>query len=431
MFSLQIASLYIFFQRYWNSSSRKNLATLAKKIGVIDRKYNYCLAGFCNRETLLENINFSDDFRVRLLDKDSYSNGTVSLKSYGVKLLFLPSQLKRFESGLHRLVPDQVSFLRMDSDALVIDILKPNSVLEYRVSKNNIFIPRVNLLIFWNAISFLAIAAIAFIFVKNQVRSIKLLKDFANDFSYLEKENINFKPTGAREIREVGWAFLNVVRKMRNLMNARTTMLAQISHDLRTPLTRMKLQLEFMNDEEIAVPLRQDLEEMEKMINEYLLFAQGIVEGSHSLVDIRQFFSSIVDDYRRSNYKNIFLKFDMGGVDKVFLKIDSFRRSVNNIVNNSLKYRQKKIEISVRTNDSSLIIMIDDDGRGLEKDLLRKVRRPFYSTGKDSDGNNFGLGLSVVQHVVDMHRGKVYFGKSRTLGGLSVTMTIPILKKSE
>jgi two-component system osmolarity sensor histidine kinase EnvZ len=307
---------------------------------------------------------------------------------------------------------------------------KSEGVLEYRINKSSILIPRVNLLIFWNAISFLVIAAIAFVFVKNQIRSIELLKSFANDFSYLEKDNSSFKPTGAKEIREVGWAFLNVVRKMRNLMNARTTMLAQISHDLRTPLTRIKLQIEFINDEDIVIPLRQDLEEMERMINEYLLFSRGIVEGNYNLTDIRQFFSGIVDDYRRSDYRNIFINFDLRGGDKVFLKVDSFRRCINNILNNSIRYRRKVIDISVKTNDSSLVVVVDDDGSGLEKDALKKIRKPFYSTEGDGDGN-FGLGLSVVQHVVDMHRGKVYFGRAKTLGGMSVSMTIPLLKKPE
>ncbi|MDR3079130.1 MAG: hypothetical protein LBU15_03760 [Rickettsiales bacterium] len=423
MFLLQIASLYIFFQRYWNRSARKNLAELAKKIKTLDNKYDACLANSCDRRVLLENINFSRDLRVRLLDRKHYGETVTSRSDF-------PGQLRQFGSDLRRLVSDPLGFLGADADLFAVGILKPDALVEYEVARSSIFVPKVHLLVFWNVISFLAIAAIAFVFVKNQVRSIGLLKDFVNDFSYLEKDNSNFKPTGAREIREVGWAFLNVVRKMRNLMNARTTMLAQISHDLRTPLTRMKLQLEFINDESVALPLGQDLEEMEKMIEEYLLFARGIVEGNYSLVDIRQFFNGIVDDYRRSSYGDIFLNFDLTDADRVFLKADSFRRCINNLINNSLRYRRRRIDVSVRTNSSNLTIAIEDDGRGLEKDLLGRVRKPFQGKGNYQEGGNFGLGLSVVQHVVDMHRGRVYFSKSRTLGGLAVNITIPILRKN-
>ncbi|GHU28313.1 two-component sensor histidine kinase [Bacilli bacterium] len=429
MFLLQMASLYIFFQRYWDKALRKNVASLVRKIEIINGKYDDCVKNSCDKGVFIDNVNYSDDFKIKLLS-ENYPNqkNVFNLADHGLTFLFNP--VKQFEIDLHKSISDQINFSRTSSSNLTINISKPDGVLGYEIGKNSILIPKVSLMIFWNAVSFLIIISITFIFIKNQVKSIKLLKDFVNDFSYLEKDNINFKPTGAKEIREVGWAFLNVVEKMKNLVNARTTMLAQISHDLKTPLTRIKLQAEFINDVEIAAFLKQDLEEMEKMINEYLLFARGKIEGNYSPVDIRQFFYNIIDDYKRSNYGNIFVNFDLNGwKTKVYLKVDSFKRCINNLINNSLRYRREEIIINIKLTNYSLTVSIEDDGKGIGKDLLKKIKRPFYRTNDNGDDGNFGLGLSVVQHVVDMHRGKLYFDASKTLGGLNVTMVIPLVKR--
>ncbi|MDR2077721.1 MAG: hypothetical protein LBP39_02005 [Rickettsiales bacterium] len=424
MFLLQVASIYIFFRRYGVRNMKKNIDALVKKIETINIKYDYCVRHFCDQKLFFDSVNLSSDFRVELL------NGRQSTESIfdSREPIFLSSPIKQFRTNLRKLISDRMDVTGIGDDTFRVRIIKPTGTLEYEINKNIIFIPKMNLMIFWNSISFIVIAGITFIFIKKQVKSIELLKNFANDFSYLEKDNIDFKPTGAKEVREVGLAFLNVVRKMKSLINARTTMLAQISHDLRTPLTRIKLQAEFIGDEEISTPLKQDLEEMEKMIGEYLLFARGEIEGNYCLTDLRQFFNNIIDDYRRSNYENIFINFDLNNGGKAYLKIDSFKRCMNNIINNSLRHRRKKININVKTTSAELIIETEDDGKGLAKDLAKKIKRPFYRA-KDSDENNFGLGLSVVQHVVEMHQGKVYFEKSKTLGGLAVNINIPLVRK--
>lgn len=427
MFLLQVASIYIFFRRYGNRTMRRNIETLVKKIETVNLKYDRCVKYACDQKLFFDSVNLSGDFRIELLNKN-YQNRE-NIFDIGIhRMIFFSNPVEQFIIDLRRTISDHMDFFGIGDDRFKVRIVKPTGTLEYEISKGAISIPKVSLMIFWNAISFIVIAGTAFIFMKKQVKSIELLKNFANDFSYLEKDNVDFKPTGAKEVREVGLAFLNVVRKMRSLINARTTMLAQISHDLRTPLTRIKLQAEFIGDEEIATPLKQDLEEMEKMIGEYLLFARGEIEGNYCLTDLKQFFSNIVDDYRRSNYDNIFLNFDLAGGGKAYLKIDSFKRCMNNIINNSLRYRHKKINILVKTTNYGLVIEVEDDGKGLAKDLVKKIKKPFYRT-KDSDENNFGLGLSVVQHVVEMHRGRVYFEKSKTLGGLVVKINIPLVRK--
>lgn len=424
MFLLQMTSLYIFFERYWDRTTRNNIATLLREIKIVSDKYDKCIRIGCDKNILLENINVFDKIDIRLKENSNIYGSSIYSKKYRKILVFRPTNY--LKSELYNSNIGKFN-LKNTGDYYIINLFKEDSVLEFTVKKSSLIVSKVNLIIFWNMISFLIIGYIAFLFIRNQVKSIEKLKDFANDFSYLEKDNTSFKPTGADEIREVGFAFLNVMKKLKNLINARTTMLAQISHDLRTPLTRMKLQAEFIDDEETAKFFRQDMEEMEKMINEYLLFAKGDIDGSCNFVNIKTFFNSIISDYRRSKYKNINIDYNLK-MEDIYIKEDSFRRCINNIINNSLRYRNQQTNIFVKTSNNNLIVEIEDDGGGLPKSMFKKIKKPFFGT-KNRNSNNIGLGLSIVQHVVDMHGGKVYFTNSKKIGGLSVNIIIPIIKK--
>lgn len=421
MFLLQLSSFYIFSQRYWDRMSRNNIDNLVREIAEIREKYRKCLAPECSRHKLLLNINLSNRIEVNITDNLSLEENMLEFKNYKKYIIFRPA--KYLKSKLKDYNLPIVNFVN-NTDNYRIFLKEGEDILEFNIGKSYLIISRISLMVFWNVLAFILIAIIAYFFVKNQVKSIKILKDFANDFSYLEKDNVYFKPTGADEIREVGFAFLNLVKKIKGLINSRTTMLAQISHDLRTPVTRMKLQTEFVDDKEMADFFRQDLDEMEKMINEYLSFAKGEIIGNRELVDITEFFDGIVFDYKRSGYKNIDISYKTDS-EYIYIKSDLFKRCINNLINNSLRYRVSRIHLDVETSQKQLVVKVEDDGIGLTTDLLKKVRKPYYSSKKE----NIGLGLSIVQHIVDMHNGKVYFTKSKKLGGLCVILIIPIKNK--
>lgn len=423
MFLLQLSSFYIFAQRYWDRMSRNNIDNLVKEIVDIEKKYKKCLPPKCNKHKLLLNINLSKRIEVNTINNDYIKEKELlNLKNYKKYIIFRPtaylkSKLKEFDLSI-------IDF-ENESGNYKIFIKEEDNILEFNVEKNYIIVSKINLMIFWNTLAFILIGILAYLFVRNQVKSIEILKNFANDFSYLEKDNTNFKPTGADEVREVGFAFINLVKKMKSLVTSRTTMLAQISHDLRTPVTRMKLQTEFVDDKEISNYFKQDLDEMEKMINEYLSFAKGEIIGSYELLYVKEFFESIIFEYKRSGYKNIDISYEINN-DYINIRSDLFKRCINNLINNSLKYRVSKIHINVKTTKTQLIVKIEDDGAGLTTNLLKKVRKPYYSTNKDLKNDNFGLGLSIVQHVVDMHNGNIHFVRSKKFGGLCVVLIIPI-----
>ena len=422
MFLLQLASFYIFSQRYWDRVSRSNMDNLIKEIIDIEEKYKKCLEPKCSRYKFLININLSKRMEVSITNNNTEEN-RINFKDYKKYIIFRPTAY--LKSKLKKTDLFVVDFSN-ESNNYKISILVDKDILMFSINKNYIIVSRINLMIFWNVLAFLIIGLISYFFVKNQVKSIKNLKNFANDFSYLEKDNLDFKPTGADEIREVGFAFLNLVKKMKSLISSRTTMLAQISHDLRTPVTRMKLQTELLDDNEIAGFFKQDLNEMEKMINEYLSFAKGEIIGNYELTNIIDFFDEIIFEYKRSGYKNIRAFYDIQDKN-VYIRKDLFKRCINNLINNSLRYRVSNIHINVKTRKTRLIVAVEDDGSGLSTDLLKKIKKSYYHhVNKDSKRNSTGLGLSIVEHIIDMHNGKIHFTKSRKLGGLCVILLIPI-----
>ena len=422
MFLLQLASFYIFSQRYWDRVSRSNMDNLIKEIIDIEEKYKKCLEPKCSRYKFLININLSKRMEVSITNNNTEEN-RINFKDYKKYIIFRPTAY--LKSKLKKTDLFVVDFSN-ESNNYKISILVDKDILMFSINKNYIIVSRINLMIFWNVLAFLIIGLISYFFVKNQVKSIKNLKNFSNDFSYLEKDNLDFKPTGADEIREVGFAFLNLVKKMKSLILSRTTMLAQISHDLRTPVTRMKLQTELLDDNEIAGFFKQDLNEMEKMINEYLSFAKGEIIGNYELTNIIDFFDEIIFEYKRSGYKNIRAFYDIQDKN-VYIRKDLFKRCINNLINNSLRYRVSNIHINVKTRKTRLIVAVEDDGSGLSTDLLKKIKKSYYHhVNKDSKRNSTGLGLSIVEHIIDMHNGKIHFTKSRKLGGLCVILLIPI-----
>ena len=299
MLLMQLVFFYIFFNRYWANTSKQNVDILITEIFILNNRFDDFISknNIVNND-IIDELNIFSNIKIYFTENKKLNN----LISYDGKRYLFFNPIKQLKNELYVLNFGDVGFYKKDEDYYVIDIEKHNGVLSFEVKNDRIFIKRVDLIIFWNLFAFFAISGISLIFLRNQLRSVEKLKDFANDFSYLEKDNTNFKPTGAKEIREMGNAFINVVHKMKQLINNRTTMLAQISHDLRTPLTRMKLQLEFVDDENMKKFFKQDLEEMEKMIDEYLLFAKGESEDNFKKVDIKLFFDSIISDYKRSNY---------------------------------------------------------------------------------------------------------------------------------
>jgi two-component system osmolarity sensor histidine kinase EnvZ len=421
MFLVQIFSFYIFFKRYTEKVSKKNFEFLATEIVLLNKLFDTKNQNYMPVDQIIDEVGKHTKLKI-FFEKNKKIE-----ENYTLRLFSSKNKLQELVKHLKNSITEEILLQTKDQN-LILQIKKDGGVIKFIIGPRNFYTVRFDLVIFWNFLAFFVVSVIAIIFAKNQIKSINALKNFVNDFSLLEKENNNFKPTGAKEIREIGKAFLSMINKIKYLLNSRTVMLAQISHDLRTPLTRMKLQTEFIENKTIANFFKKDLEEMNNFINEYILFARGESQKEYTEINIKEFFGDIIRDYKRSGYNNISISYNLIATT-CFVKEISFRRAINNLLNNSLKYGKSAIMVTVEATKQKLFVNIEDDGKGIPEEYFKKIKKPFFTPESSNTSKHSGLGLSIVQQTIMGHKGIIKFSSSKKLGGLAVLIIIPINNK--
>ena len=271
----------------------------------------------------------------------------------------------------------------------------------------------------WITLPALLMISIAIIFLKNQTRPIVNLAKAAERFG--RGENIDeYRPSGALEIRKAGLEFDKMRKRIIRHLNQRNEMLSGISHDLRTPLTRLKLQLSFIKDKELSKKMSLDINEMEKMLNEYLQFTSSTYLEKDETFNISELIENIINKHDNSNISKVL-------IPRVYMngRKNLIQRSLNNIIDNSIKYANK-ISLQLSKSNNNIIITIDDDGLGIPENELQNVFKPFYKLDK-SRGNSkssVGLGLSITSDIIKSHGGNIILEKSH-LNGLRVKVFLP------
>ena len=272
----------------------------------------------------------------------------------------------------------------------------------------------------WITVPAFIMVIISLIFLKNQTRPITALAKAAEKFGKGE-EIEEFKPSGAAEIRQAGLEFDRMRRRIMRHLNQRSEMLSGISHDLRTPLTRMKLQTAFIKDKEISSKLVEDINEMEKMLNEYLQFTSSTYLEKDELFDLSELVNQIIIKYDNEN-----ISFNI--VEKIYLngRKNLINRCINNLIDNALKYG-KNINVEVSKKNTNIFIKIEDDGPGIPEIEYDNVFRPFYKIdkGRAEKKSSVGLGLSIASDIVRSHGGNIKLDKSQ-LNGLEVRIFFPV-----
>lgn len=263
---------------------------------------------------------------------------------------------------------------------------------------------------------------VAIIFMRNQIKPIRKLAVAADRFGK-GRDVPFFKPEGAREVRQAATAFIDMRNRMNKQMEQRTFMLAGVSHDLRTPLTRMKLQAEMIDDAEEREALKQDIVEMETMITGYLQFAKGEGNETSERTDMLNFLQRVSEPFE-SQGMTIDIRSSGEGID-AFIRPSAFSRCISNILSNAQKYAQN-VFIRLDKSDEDILITIDDDGPGLNPNLYHEVFKPFYRAEKSRNikTGGVGLGLPIAQDIVLAHGGSIHLDKSGA-GGLRVIITLP------
>lgn len=265
------------------------------------------------------------------------------------------------------------------------------------------------------------ITGIALVYLRNQLRPIKRLARAAEAFG--RGQHTPYTPAGATEVRAAGAAFVNMRARIERQLETRTLMLSGVSHDLRTPLTRMRLGLSMIEEEE-AGPLLQDVEEMNGMIDEFLNFARGTSEGSPEDTDVVELVTAAVKDAERAGHSVTLHHVE--GARSVMLRPVAIRRALDNLIMNGVRYG-KRVEVSLRISDKSLRIRVEDAGPGIpEKDRAQAVK-PFarLDPARNQDkGSGVGLGLAIATDIARAHGGVLRLETSERLGGLQADLVI-------
>ena len=295
-----------------------------------------------------------------------------------------------------------------------------NGFFKFIVPKDRLTSTSARLFGLWITVPAFIVVIISLIFLKNQTRPITALARAAEKFG--RGENVNeFKPSGAAEIRQAGYEFDRMRKRIIRHLNQRSEMLSGISHDLRTPLTRMKLQTEFIKDKSLAKKLAEDINEMEKMLNEYLQFTSSSFIEKDELFNLGDLMDEIVSKYENENItKEISPRVYFNG------RKNLIKRCLNNLLENSIKYGNN-INIELQKKKAHLIIKVEDDGPGIAESEYDNVFKPFYKIdkGRADSKSSVGLGLSIASDIVRSHGGNIKLNKSN-LNGLEVKIFLPV-----
>jgi two-component system, OmpR family, osmolarity sensor histidine kinase EnvZ len=304
-------------------------------------------------------------------------------------------------------------------NAVEIKIRIENQVIEFLVPKDMISASSVRLFILWTTLPSIVLILIALVFLKNQTRPLVKLAKAAEKFGKGDYIN-DFRPSGAAEIRKAAYEFDRMAKRINRHLNQRSEMLSGISHDLRTPLTRLKLQLAMIEQKSISKKMSKDIDEMERMLNDYLQFAKIQAQEETTKINLDNLFKEIRKDLNNENYilqeqKGIILKG----------RSSALKRCFENVIQNGLTYG-KKVYVEIQKGSNRVVINIDDDGPGIPEDQYKNVFKPFFRLDKSRNLNQsgVGLGLAIVEDIINSHGGNIQLGKGK-YNGLQVKIFLP------
>jgi two-component system osmolarity sensor histidine kinase EnvZ len=324
---------------------------------------------------------------------------------------------------LHDQLPELLAVgLRVDSFVMLY-LSSKNGPVEITFDRRRISASNPHQLFVYTFVFGIILSFIASIYLRNQLRPVKRLARAAEAFGRGRHEP--YTPGGAVEIRAAGNAFLDMRNRIERQIEQRTLMLSGVSHDLRTPLTRMRLSLSMLDEDE-AEPLLQDVDDMQGMLDEFLNFAKGAGEGEPEEVDPHDLVRDLVAEAKRGGRDVELLDAEGEGMGHVMLRKVAMRRAVANLISNGVRYGARA-EVSVMLSDKTLRIRVEDDGPGIPEDRRLEATRPFtrLDPARNQDkGGGVGLGLAIATDIARAHGGVLRLGESSRMGGLRADIVI-------
>ena len=407
---LQLIITIVFFDSLWIKTNKGMTKTLVKEISTFVEVYNN---EKLDKKKLSNLFSLFLDLNIELVDNVKFEINFKERWFSPVDRTLRRELKSNFEHGSYWFNTTNYKEL------IDLRIKYQNGYFKFLVPKDRVTSSSARIFALWITVPAIIMIIISLIFLKNQTRPIINLARAAERFGKGE-EIEEFKPSGALEIRQAGHEFDRMRKRILRHLKQRNEMLSGISHDLRTPLTRMKLQMAFIKDVDISKTLTEDINEMEKMLNEYLQFTSSSYSEKDEMFDLSELIEKIIKKYNNQNIsKNLVPRIYING------KKNLINRCINNLVDNALKYGNK-VKISLTKKNSNLFITIDDDGPGIPKNEYDNVFKPFYkiNKGRADSKSSVGLGLSIASDIIRSHGGNIKLEKS-IMKGLSVKVFLP------
>ncbi len=408
---LQLTITIVFFDSLWIKTNKGMTRALVSEIQTFIEVYK---GGVYKKSDITNIFSLYQDLNIEFVENENFN-------FYLNERWFSPID-RTLRRELKSKFGSEIFWFNTTNYKELVDlrIKYQDGYFKFIVPKDRLTSTSARLFGLWITVPAFIVVIISLIFLKNQTRPITALAKAAEKFG--RGENVDeFKPSGAAEIRQAGYEFDRMRKRIIRHLNQRSEMLSGISHDLRTPLTRMKLQTAFIKDKHLADKLTEDINEMEKMLNEYLQFTSSSFVEKDELFNLSEVMIDIINKYNNDNIiKDIPSRIYFNG------RKNLIKRCLNNLIENSIKYGNKlKIELSKKKNN--LIIKVEDDGPGIPENEYENVFKPFYkiNKGRADSKSSVGLGLSIASDIIRSHGGNIKLNKS-SLDGLEVKIFLPV-----
>jgi two-component system osmolarity sensor histidine kinase EnvZ len=432
---VQLVSIYVFYFTHLDVISKHMARNIVEEMVFIKNsvnkpEYESLLKDFSQNVSL----HFSFEERRRLKKKKIGDSNWRQNKIYDyIDPLVDPYNRLKSELDNHGLKPYEIFESPDDDDFIIVKVQTKKGLISYDVPIKKITSSSSYVFTFWMILTALITSFISIVFLRNQILSIRELRDVAEKFG--RGQNVeNIKPRGSEEIRSLAISFIKMKERVMRQITQRTDMLSGVSHDLRTPLTRMKLQLEMMQKSEETEDLKNDIFDMEKLVDEYLDFARSDDKEKSNLIEIKKFLQEKIINYYNKMNKRIDGFLNLKDDLEIPVKKLALKRALVNLIDNAFNYGSL-VSLTASLSDNNLIISIDDNGPGIPKNERNNVFKPFYridnsrnldkKAAQSESGSGSGLGLAIAMDAITSHGGRIKLSDS-PFGGLRVTIFIPV-----
>ena len=400
---------FVFYQTSWSIISKRLTESVAADINVLVKLINSDLTdnaiNIANQDFKMK-INIINDKQL-LSSKFSLNSGILSNRLNQS----LSNLKKKFDYDLSNLEEGVLIYIQIEED-----------ILEINVDKDRLYSESAFVFLLWMIFASIILFFMSYFLMSRQLRPLKRLAIIAETFGRgLDAPDI--KTAGAYEIRQTANAFNQMRTRIKRFLKQRTEMLAGVSHDLRTPLTRMKLQISLMKDEKAKSELEVDVNEMTSMLDSYVSFVKTESPEPIETIIINELICDIVKTVEKNGVELTIIEKNTIQTSGRQIQL---KRAFNNIIDNSQRYA-KKIEIILYTNEKDCVIEFNDDGEGIPRDKYEDVFKPFFTLdpSRNKLKGESGLGLTITRDIIRSHGGDVKLSESN-LGGLQLKVLLPL-----